>query len=229
MTKPNENKPQLDDQFRWAVAQDSRVLNGEYQLRKAFENSKMTQDSRDNTLNGERQLRKAFESPAAQVPVKVKRLHPDAAVPTYAHDGDSGFDLAAVRQVVIKPHTTEIIPTGIAVGLPEGFEIQARPRSGKSSKTKLRIANSPGTVDQPYIGEIGVIVDNTGDEEARVEQGEKIAQGVLARVPRASFYEVDELDETSRGAGGYGSTDTNDGASYATDCIQAAYERGGRQ
>lgn len=94
------------------------------------------------------------------IPVKFKRLHPDAATPQYAHDGDSGFDLTATEDVIIQPGATAIVPTGLAFEIPAGYELQVRPRSGISAKTKLRVANAPGTVDRNFRGEVGVIIDN---------------------------------------------------------------------
>jgi dUTP pyrophosphatase len=94
------------------------------------------------------------------IPVKFKRLHPDAATPHYAHDGDSGFDLTATEDVIIQPGATAIVPTGLAFEIPAGYELQVRPRSGISAKTKLRVANAPGTVDRNFRGEVGVIIDN---------------------------------------------------------------------
>lgn len=178
------------------------------------------------------------------VNVKIKKLHPDARKPKYAHEGDSGFDLVSMADVVIRPGTTEKIPTGLAFGIPDGWEIQIRPRSGISGKTPLRIANAPGTVDSPYTGEVKVAMHNSlspslipewsadgpfyklefGDtydlEMESVEEefgkhpqgtmiirkGQRIAQGVLCAVPIADFEEVDELDETERGNGGFGSS-----------------------
>lgn len=141
-----------------------------------------------------------------KVPVKVKKLHPDASLPKYAKDGDAGFDLAAIHDVWLQPGETAVIKTGLAMAVPKGFELQIRPRSGLSAKTKLRVANSPGTVDSGYRGEIGIIMENIGDEVINVSAGDRIAQGVIGIVPAASFVEVGELDETERGAGGYGST-----------------------
>lgn len=182
---------------------------------------------------------------SGQVNVKVKRLSPDATLPYKAHEQDAGFDLCAIEDKVIDPGETAKIKTGIAVELPPGFELQVRPRSGISLKTKLRVANSPGTVDASFRGEVGVIVDNTSDwlrdyadgicettdgmlyvfdDDAFIEKrendpladgkyiirkGDKIAQGVVMPVPAATFTEVDELDATERGAGGFGHTGTN--------------------
>ncbi|KQL49372.1 deoxyuridine 5'-triphosphate nucleotidohydrolase [Brevibacillus choshinensis] len=163
--------------------------------------------------------------------VKIKKLHPDAVIPQYARAMDAGFDLVAVEDVIIAPGQSAKVPTGLAFALPEGFELQVRPRSGISAKTKLRLSNSPGTVDAGYRGEVCVLVDNiripsqertnvcldASEKETTVEQvvdsnsylikkGDRIAQGVIAIVPIALFEVVDELDETERGAGGFGSS-----------------------
>lgn len=166
--------------------------------------------------------------------VKVKKLHDDAVIPQYAHEFDSGFDLVAVKDVIIKPGESAKVPTGLAIALPIGFELQVRPRSGVSAKTKLRISNSPGTVDSGFRGEICVLVDNTIPLNVRtlplrkevwlisgkaiqttnevsagaylIRKGDRIAQGVIAPVYQADFEVVDELDETERGAGGFGSS-----------------------
>lgn len=141
-----------------------------------------------------------------KVPVKVKKLHPAATIPKYARDGDAGFDLVAIRGAYLKPGETVIIKTGLAMAIPKGFELQVRPRSGLSAKTKLRVANSPGTVDSGYRGEIGIIMENIGEWAIDIAAGDRIAQGVISIVPAANFVETNELDETERGAGGYGST-----------------------
>lgn len=103
------------------------------------------------------------------IPVKFKRLHPDAATPQYAHDGDSGFDLTATEDVIIEPGASAIVPTGLAFEIPAGYELQVRPRSGISAKTKLRVANAPGTVDRSYRGEVGVIIDNINTPMYEIE------------------------------------------------------------
>lgn len=168
-----------------------------------------------------------------EIPVKIKRLHPDAVIPKYATELAAGFDLVAVGDVIISPGETELIPLGFAVEIPEGFEMQIRPRSGVTWRTKLRVGNSPGTVDGDFRGEVKVIVDNIAQDpqfydaypwkiDGSVDQsydgegcaydtyiirkGDRIAQGVIAPVCRADFIEVDELGETERGDGGFGST-----------------------
>jgi dUTP pyrophosphatase len=153
--------------------------------------------------------------------VKIKRLSENAVLPVYANPSDSGFDLVATEDVIIEPGETKLVPTGLAFELPEGFELQIRPRSGITLKTKLRV--QLGTVDQGYTGEVGVIVDNNARNGMDVDyyctyrcdfewggylvkKGTRIAQGVLAPVAHAQFEEVSELSESQRGAGGFGST-----------------------
>lgn len=145
--------------------------------------------------------------------VKVKiytELNHEHGLPVYAKPGDSGMDIRANEPIVLQPKETKLIPTGIYVGLPEGYEIQVRPRSGMSLKTKLRIPNAPGTVDQPYLGEICIIAENThGTVEMNIAKGERVAQIVLQEVPIIEWDQVfcrDELGQTDRGAGGFGST-----------------------
>lgn len=147
--------------------------------------------------------------------VKVKiyaELNHEHGLPVYAKPGDSGMDIRANTPITLQPKETKLIPTGIYVGLPEGYEFQVRPRSGLSLKTKLRIANSPGTVDEPYLGEICIIAENThGAVEMNIAIGERVAQLVLQEVPKAEWVQVfskDELGQTERGAGGFGSTGT---------------------
>lgn len=142
------------------------------------------------------------------VTVKVKRLHPDAVVPQYQTEGAAGFDLHAVEDVELKSGVTTLVPTGLAIELPGGYEMQIRPRSGLSAKTHIRIANTPGTIDADYRGEIKVIVDFVDKHGSKflIRKGDRIAQGVIQRVPRAQFEVVDELGETERGTGGFGST-----------------------
>lgn len=140
------------------------------------------------------------------VVVKIKRMSEEAEIPEYSHHGDSGFDLATIETVIISPGETVLIDTGLAFELPYGKELQIRPRSGLSAKTGLRICNSPGTVDMNFRGEVKIIVQNTGDTAIILERGDRIAQGVICPVYYANFVEVDELNETSRGESGFGST-----------------------
>jgi dUTP pyrophosphatase len=160
--------------------------------------------------------------------VKVKRIHPDAVLPKFAHEGDAGFDLVASEDVIIEPGETVRVPTGLAIELPPGYELQVRPRSGVTLKTKLRV--QLGTVDSNYRGEIGVIVDNIAQayhflygfaygldgRETRIKdaakgtylirKGDRIAQAVINAVPTVNFTKVAELTDTTRGESGFGST-----------------------
>lgn len=154
-------------------------------------------------------IEQLLESGREQIVVKITKLNPNAVIPTYAHPTDCGADVSAVETVDIAPHSTVIIKTGLAVGIPAGYEIQVRPRSGLSAKTPLRIANAPGTIDSDYRGEVGVIMTNTGDEPYVINAGDKVAQLVIAPTPQIKWQEVDGVDdlgETERGAGGFGST-----------------------
>ena len=146
------------------------------------------------------------------VQVQVKRLpHSEGlALPAYATPGAAGMDLlaAVAAPLVIAPGQRVLVPTGLAIALPPGFELQVRPRSGLALKNGIVLPNSPGTIDEDYRGELQVIVMNAGQEPFVVERGLRIAQAVLAPVVRAGWVEVAELDETARGAGGFGSTGT---------------------
>lgn len=161
------------------------------------------------------------------VPVAIELCNEDAKVPQYAHISDSGADVYALEDITVKPGETVLVPTGFKVALPPGYELQVRPKSGRALKTKLRVANTPGTIDQGYRDEVKVIIENveapiqdiTVDDEGRVTsilygkdftigKGEKFAQLVLCEVPKAVFYRVEnimEVDEENRG-GGFGSS-----------------------
>ncbi len=129
-------------------------------------------------------------------------------LPAYATAGAAGMDLlAAVNEdVTIEPGKRALIPTGLCVALPAGHELQVRPRSGLALKSGIMLANSPGTIDEDYRGEIGIIMLNAGDVRFVVSRGMRIAQAVLAPVMRAVWQEAETLDDTARGAGGFGST-----------------------
>lgn len=146
-----------------------------------------------------------------EVPVKIyTEFKHDHGLPEYAKMFDSGMDIRANAKVVIEPKETVLIPTGLYLGIPPGWEVQVRPRSGMSLKTKLRVSNAPGTVDSGYFGEVCIIADNThGSVEMTIGLGERIAQIVLAEVPRIQWVPVaskDLLGESDRGEGGFGST-----------------------
>jgi dUTP pyrophosphatase len=144
------------------------------------------------------------------VSVRVRRLphNQDLPLPAYATNGAAGMDLVAAvaEPVTIAPGQRSLIPTGLAIALPPGYELQIRPRSGLALRNGIVLPNSPGTIDEDYRGEIQVIVLNAGSEPFRVERGTRIAQAVLAPVVRAAWEEVPDLDVTARNEGGFGST-----------------------
>lgn len=143
----------------------------------------------------------------SQIQVSIKRLDPSVELPSYAYTGDAGLDLRANETVDIPPLERALIPTGLAIGLPEGFAGFVQPRSGMALKRGLSIANTPGLIDAHYRGELKVIAINLDAHEAiHIERGERIAQLVIQEVPTVQLVEVDELDETDRGAGGFGSS-----------------------
>lgn len=143
-----------------------------------------------------------------EVQVFIQKCHIDARMPQYAKPGDAGMDIYAVEEVVINPQKTLIVPTGLKVAIPEGYEIQIRPRSGMSLKTPLRLANSPGTIDAGYRDEIGIIVHNTSVQEAyTIKKGDRIAQMVLQRVPKIVWQEVENVSAIGQDrGGGFGSS-----------------------
>lgn len=159
--------------------------------------------------------------------IPIEYCHADAKMPAYAHLTDSGMDVYALDDITIAPGETKLVPTGIKVAIPAGYELQVRPKSGRCLKTKLRVANTPGTIDAGYRDEIGVIIDNIEpfiksaqmDETGRlynvefgssytIGKGEKFAQLVLAEVPKAIFYQVENVGEVANDgrSGGFGST-----------------------
>jgi dUTP pyrophosphatase len=162
--------------------------------------------------------------------VPIELCHPNAKIPQYAHESDSGMDVYAIEDITIKPGETELVRTGVKVALPPGYELQVRPKSGRSLKTKMRVANTPGTIDQGYRDEIKIIIDNIEppikeidfdyNEDGTIKinsilhgadffvsKGEKIAQLVLAEVPKAAFYRVDTVQDIGEDrGGGFGST-----------------------
>lgn len=145
--------------------------------------------------------------PDTDLDVRLLRLDPELPLPSYAHPGDAGADLHAASDVDLAPGERALVGTGIAVALPEGYAAFVHPRSGLAARHGLTIVNTPGTVDAGYRGEIKVLLLNT-DPAAPISlrRGDRIAQLVIQRVERASFVEVATLEESSRGAGGYGST-----------------------
>jgi dUTP pyrophosphatase len=132
----------------------------------------------------------------------------DLPLPRYATAHAAGMDISAAvdHDVVLTPGSTALIPTGFAIALPEGYEAQIRPRSGLAIKHGIGILNSPGTIDADYRGEVKIIMSNLGKEDFVVRRGERIAQMVIAQYERAEWIESDRLDDTERGAGGFGHT-----------------------
>jgi dUTP pyrophosphatase len=145
-----------------------------------------------------------------RVIVKVKRQenNGDLPLPTYESDGSSGMDIrAAVSDPVeLKPGEIKLIPTGLAVSVPKGYEMQIRPRSGLALKNGIGMVNSPGTIDSDYRGEIGIILINWGSKPFTIKRGDRIAQMILSKVYGAELTQVEELENTSRGRGGFGHT-----------------------
>ena len=149
-----------------------------------------------------------------EIEVKVSQLDHGHGLPLprYETSGAAGMDLLAALPengaTVLEPGKRMMVPTGMAIALPEGFEAQVRPRSGLAAKQGVTVLNTPGTVDCDYRGEVKVILVNLGDEPVTIERGMRIAQMVIAPVTRARLHKVETLDETDRGAGGFGSTGT---------------------
>ena len=143
-----------------------------------------------------------------RIEIKVKRLpgQDDIALPAYETDGASGMDLRAAVEgdLVLKPGEIKLIPTGLAVSIPSGFELQTRPRSGLALKHGIGMVNSPGTIDSDYRGEIKLIMINWGRRPFVIKRGDRIAQMLLSQVTRVHVKEVADLDRTSRGDGGFG-------------------------
>lgn len=142
------------------------------------------------------------------IEIQLQRLpHGEGlAAPTYATDGAAGLDVVAAEDVTLGPGDRHAVATGFSIAIPEGYEVQVRPRSGLALKHGITCLNTPGTIDHDYRGEVKVILANLGAEPFEVRRGERIAQLVPAPVLKANFHEVEALTETSRGAGGFGST-----------------------
>lgn len=137
----------------------------------------------------------------------IKRLDSEVVLPSYAYEGDAGLDLRSNVDIDIAPFERKLIPTGLAVAIPEGFAGFVQPRSGLALKSGLSMANTPGLIDSHYRGELKVIAVNIdANKPIHISKGERVAQLVIQRVPVVSLMEVDELDETDRGTGGFGSS-----------------------
>lgn len=135
-----------------------------------------------------------------------KRIHPQATLPAYAHASDAGMDIRSVAEVVLPARGRALVPTGLVMLLPPGYEAQVRPRSGLALKNGITVLNAPGTLDAGFRGEIGVVLFNTTEVDYIVHIGDRIAQLVIAPVTQVEPVEANEIDETTRGAGGFGST-----------------------
>ena len=138
--------------------------------------------------------------------LRFRKVHPDAVLPSYAHPSDAGMDVRSVEDLTIAPGKRALVHTGLVMLLPPKYEAQVRPRSGLALKSGVTVLNTPGTIDSGSRGEVGVILANFGDADFPVKKGDKIAQIVIAPVTQPEIVETTEVDETDRGAGGFGST-----------------------
>ncbi len=141
-----------------------------------------------------------------ELELQVQRLDPQVPLPTYAHEGDAGMDLAAAAEVTVSPGERVAVPTGLAVAIPQGWVGLVHPRSGLARRHGITVTNAPGTIDAGYRGEVQVLLVNLGDESVTLSRGDRIAQLLLQQVGHARVVEVEDLDETTRGSGGFGST-----------------------
>jgi len=138
--------------------------------------------------------------------VKIVKTDKDLPTPCYAHEGDAGMDIYSSENYILKPGESKIFGAGIKVAIPFGYEMQVRPRSGLAAKFAVTVLNSPGTIDHQYRGNVGVILINHSKNNYEVKKGDRIAQAVFAKFESAKLAEVDDLDATARGEGGFGST-----------------------
>lgn len=147
-----------------------------------------------------------------KVPVRIKRLPHGHGLdlPAYATAGAAGMDIVSAENIILRPGSRHAVATGFAVAIPSGYEIQVRPRSGLALKHGVTVPNTPGTIDSDYRGELKVIMINLSDDNFPIQRGDRIAQLVLCPVTQGAWEEVDELDATERGAGGFGSTGGHD-------------------
>ena len=148
------------------------------------------------------------DHPLPPISIRVKRLPHGAGLPlpAYATSGAAGMDVVAGEDVTLEPGARHAVATGLSIAIPDGYEVQVRPRSGLALKHGITVPNTPGTIDSDYRGELKVILINHGTEPFPIQRGDRIAQLVAAPVQRAGFVEVDNLEDTARGTGGFGST-----------------------
>ncbi len=142
------------------------------------------------------------------IKVLIKKLNRNAKIPLYKTSGSSGMDLTALldEKVILPPNKSFLVPTGLAIAIPEDTEIQIRPRSGLAAKSNISVLNTPGTIDSDYRGEIKIILFNHGEKDFVINNGDRIAQMILTPILKVSFHEVENLPDTVRGIGGFGST-----------------------
>ena len=140
------------------------------------------------------------------VNIKIEKIFPDAIFPRYAHPGDAGMDLFSYETYILKPGERRLFKTRLKVEIPESYEMQIRPKSGLALNHGVTVLNTPGTIDAGYRGEVGVILINHSKEVYSIKKGDKIAQAVISSIERAVLEEVEKLEESSRGEGGFGST-----------------------
>lgn len=140
------------------------------------------------------------------IEVKFKKAHEDAKLPIYSSDGAVGADVSSVEDVVIKQKETVLVDTGLDCRIPDGYEIQVRPRSGLALKHNITVINSPGTIDPDYTGKLKIMLHNLGSRGFQINKGDRIAQIVVAPITRATFSYTEEDKDTERGSGGFGST-----------------------
>lgn len=138
--------------------------------------------------------------------VKIVKVDKELPTPAYAHAGDAGMDLYSADEYTLAPGESKILSTGLKFAVPDGYELQVRPRSGLAAKHGITVLNTPGTVDHQYRGIVGVILINHSKEPYEIKRGERIAQAVFNKFESVSLIEADSLDETARGEGGFGST-----------------------
>lgn len=138
--------------------------------------------------------------------ISIQKTRNDAKMPSYAHKGDAGVDLYSAEDMALKPMERKLVPTGIKIAVPNGYEAQVRPKSGIAINNGITVLNTPGTIDSGYRGEVMVITINLGNEVFKIEKGKKIAQMVFKKIEEVEFKEVNNLDETARNEGGFGST-----------------------
>lgn len=152
------------------------------------------------------EIRRLGEVKAGGVQLRIRKLDPSITTPAYAHPGDAGLDICSAEDLTLEPGTRKLVSTGFAMALPEGYAAFVQPRSGLAARSGISIVNTPGLIDCHYRGEVKVILINLGNEAFAVRRGDRIAQMVIQKVEAARLEVVEELDETARGEGGFGST-----------------------